>query len=57
MESITENKALMYSLCAVAGITYFAAAQISPDFTEFLELVEFPADVRYIFVSIIIVII
>ena len=47
MQSIKENKPLLYSLSAVAGITYLAASQISTEFSDLLELVPFDPQVNF----------
>eukprot|EP00011_Vannellida_sp_DIVA3-517-6-12_P012844 CAMPEP_0114609380 /NCGR_PEP_ID=MMETSP0168-20121206/3060_1 /TAXON_ID=95228 ORGANISM="Vannella sp., Strain DIVA3 517/6/12" /NCGR_SAMPLE_ID=MMETSP0168 /ASSEMBLY_ACC=CAM_ASM_000044 /LENGTH=1171 /DNA_ID=CAMNT_0001820299 /DNA_START=63 /DNA_END=3576 /DNA_ORIENTATION=- len=46
MESLWENKPLRMCLCAVGAVTVLAALQVSPAFTEMLELVEFAPEVR-----------
>ena len=46
MQSIKENKGLMYSLLAVAGITVLAAAELMPEFNTGFELVLLPFEVR-----------
>mgnify|MGYP005998795319 CR=1 FL=1 len=45
MQSLWENKPLLYCLSLVGGITVLAASQLSPEFTEMLELVPFNNEV------------
>jgi len=46
MQSIKENKGLMYCLVAVSGITILAASELMPEFNSGFELVLLPWDVR-----------
>jgi len=46
MQSLWENKPLLYCLSVVGGITALAASQLSPEFTTMLELVPFDDEFR-----------
>jgi len=43
MQSLTDNKPLLYALMAVAFVVFFCASESSRDFNELLELVPFPS--------------
>ena len=45
MESLLENKPLLYSLLSSGAAVFALASGISPDFTAKLELVEFQPEV------------
>lgn len=45
MESLTENKALWYSICITGSVLFFLASGLLPDVSEQFELVEFPTEV------------
>lgn len=45
MQSLWENKPLLYCLAIVGGITAMAASQLFPEFSETLELVPFDDEV------------
>lgn len=51
MQSLWENKPLLYCLAIVGGITALAASQILPEFTETLELVPFDNEVCFHFLK------
>jgi len=42
MQSLRENKGLLYCLSAVGGLTLLCASEIMPDFNESFEIVPFP---------------
>jgi len=46
MQSLLENRGLLFGLLAAAGITFVAASEISPAFNEMLEIVPFPPEFR-----------
>lgn len=45
MESLRENKLLMYAIFASAGLVAILALGISPELTHTFEIVDFPDDV------------
>jgi cation-transporting ATPase 13A1 len=45
-EPITNNKAMLNSLVIVGGIAFAAAAEISPELNEWMQLVTFPDEFR-----------
>eukprot|EP01112_Ceratiomyxa_fruticulosa_P014550 TRINITY_DN4179_c0_g1_i1.p1 TRINITY_DN4179_c0_g1~~TRINITY_DN4179_c0_g1_i1.p1 ORF type:complete len:1212 (-),score=248.16 TRINITY_DN4179_c0_g1_i1:31-3666(-) len=45
MQSLRENKGLLYCLSAVGGLTLLCASEIMPDFNESFEIVPFPNSV------------
>lgn len=48
MESLRENKLLMYAILTSAGLVAFLALGISPELTNTFEIVDFPDDVSFI---------
>jgi cation-transporting ATPase 13A1 len=49
MESLTENKALLYSIVGSAGAILALAMGIFPDMAYQFEIVDFPAEVNCCF--------
>ena len=49
MESLTENKALLYSIIGSAGAILALAMGIFPEMAYQFEIVDFPAEVSAIF--------
>lgn len=45
MASLTENRLLCYSLLAAVAMVFILASGLMPELSEFLEIVEFPAEV------------
>ncbi|XP_075212224.1 endoplasmic reticulum transmembrane helix translocase [Lycorma delicatula] len=52
MESLSENKALLYSIICSAGAILALAMGIVPDIAQQFEIVEFPSEFRLILVSV-----
>ncbi|PSN36028.1 Manganese-transporting ATPase 13A1 [Blattella germanica] len=52
MESLTENKALLYSIVGSAGAILVLAMGIFPDMAYQFEIVDFPAEFRFILVQV-----
>lgn len=48
MESLTENKALLYSIICSAGAILALAMGLVPDIAQQFEIVEFPSEVSLI---------
>lgn len=46
MESLRENKFLLYSILISSSIVAALALGLSPELTTMFEIVEFPADVN-----------
>lgn len=46
MESLLENKALLYSLLGSGGVVLALAVGIVPEFAQQFEIVDFPPEVR-----------
>ncbi|XP_013409364.1 manganese-transporting ATPase 13A1 [Lingula anatina] len=46
MESLRENKPLLYSLCISGGVIVALAAGIVPEFAQYFEIVELPDELR-----------
>uniref|UniRef100_A0A0N4ZFJ5 Cation-transporting ATPase n=1 Tax=Parastrongyloides trichosuri TaxID=131310 RepID=A0A0N4ZFJ5_PARTI len=46
MESLIENKPLLYSIMAATGVVFTLASNAAPDMTSYFELVQFPDDFR-----------
>ncbi|KAH3765083.1 Manganese-transporting ATPase 13A1 [Pelomyxa schiedti] len=42
MQSLTENKGLLFCLAALGGITIFSALELSPDWNKYFQLVPLP---------------
>lgn len=47
MESLSENKALLYSIVCSAGVILALAMGIIPDIAQQFEIVEFPSEVSH----------
>lgn len=45
MESLLENKALLYSLLGSGGVVFALAVGIVPEFAQQFEIVDFPPEV------------
>lgn len=45
MESLRENRLLMYSILVSTGLVIMLALGLSPDLTNTFEIVDFPSDV------------
>lgn len=45
MESLTENKALLYSIMGSGGVVLALTLGTAPPLSEMFEIIEFPADV------------
>lgn len=52
MESLVENKALLYSIVCSAGAIFALAMGVVPDIAQQFEIVEFPYEFRVILVSV-----
>ncbi|CEF67827.1 Cation-transporting P-type ATPase family and Cation-transporting P-type ATPase, subfamily V and P-type ATPase, A domain and HAD-like domain and P-type ATPase, cytoplasmic domain N-containing protein [Strongyloides ratti] len=46
MESLIENKPLLYSIIAATSVVFTLASNAAPDMTNYFELVQFPDDFR-----------
>ncbi len=46
MESLSENKPLLYALSFAGGMTLFMASEWSPEFNEGFQLVAYPDSFR-----------
>lgn len=53
MESLTENKPLLYSIIFSASSVWVLACRLVPEFSDQFQIVEFPDDFRNILVSVI----
>lgn len=51
MESLKENKPLLYSILFSASAVVVLACRIMPEFSDQFQIVEFPDDVRKIYSS------
>lgn len=47
MESLRENKLLMYSILASSSVVIFLALGLSPDLLNTFQIIEFPDDVSF----------
>lgn len=47
MESLRENKLLMYSILASSTVVIFLALGLSPDLLNTFQIIEFPDDVSF----------
>ncbi|XP_068228733.1 endoplasmic reticulum transmembrane helix translocase [Palaemon carinicauda] len=54
MESLTENKALLYSLLCSGGVVMALALGIIPEFAQQFEIVDFPPEYRTILVKVLV---
>ena len=46
MASLRENRLLCYSLMGAASVVFLLASGLMPELSEYLEVVEFPSEVR-----------
>jgi cation-transporting ATPase 13A1 len=46
MESLTENKPLLYSILFSTGAVFVLAGRLMPELSDQFQIVEFPDDVR-----------
>ncbi|XP_064115306.1 endoplasmic reticulum transmembrane helix translocase-like [Macrobrachium nipponense] len=54
MESLSENKALLYSLLCSGGVVMALALGIIPEFAQQFEIVDFPPEYRNILVKVLV---
>ena len=52
MESLSENKPLLYSILFSAGSVFVLAGRLMPDLSDQFQIVEFPDEVNKIFIFI-----
>lgn len=54
MESLSENKALLYSLMGSGGVVMSLALGVVPEFAQQFEIVDFPPEYRIILVKVLV---
>lgn len=51
MESLRENRALLYSLLGSGGVVFALALGIIPEFAQQFEIIDFPSEVSILLVA------
>ncbi|XP_042234458.1 endoplasmic reticulum transmembrane helix translocase-like [Homarus americanus] len=54
MESLLENKALLYSLMGSGGVVLALSLGVIPEFAEQFEIVDFPSEYRFMLVKVLV---